>query len=128
MDTGLYVAAIGGLQKEDWLDAHSNNMANIYVPGFKRDFQVYELFAPSAQENIQASGQRLPISAFSKEELEAEDTTVLQNNLEMSNASIVEEMLSMITALRSYETHMKLIKEFDEITDKAVSLNREAGA
>ena len=92
MDTGLYVAATGGLQKVDWLDAHSNNMANI------------------------------------KEELEAEDTTVLQNNLEMSNVSIVEEMVSMITVLRSYETHMKLIKEFDEITDKAVSLNREAAA
>ena len=39
MDTGLYVAATGGLQKIDWLDAHSNNMANINVPGFKRDFQ-----------------------------------------------------------------------------------------
>ena len=58
------------------------------------------------------------------EELEAPGTTVLQGNLEMSNASIVEEMVSMITALRSYETHMKLIKGFDEITDKAVSLNR----
>ncbi|MBE9531639.1 MAG: flagellar hook-basal body protein [Proteobacteria bacterium] len=244
MDTGLYVAASGGLQKIDWLDAHSNNMANINVPGFKRDFQVYELFAAKAQEGTLNAGQGLPTNAFPKtvnvftdysqgqikstnnqydvalsgqgffavetegglrytrkgdfivnangelstkkgyavmgeagvikltsndvnidkkgvvteggkekgilkvvtfkepfalkkigeglyvplspdvEELETKNTTVLQGNLEMSNASIVEEMVSMITALRSYETHMKLIKGFDEITDKAVSLNR----
>lgn len=244
MDIGLYVAASGALKKMEWLDSHTNNIANINVPGFKKDFQVYEVYARAAQENALSSGDGLASNVFPKtvrvftdfsqgqlkdtkspfdvalsgegffavetgkgirytrkgdfvinsdkelvtkkgypvmgeagvikltstefaidkegivteagkevgklkvvtfekpfpltkmgeglymansaevKELEAENATVLQGYLELSNTTVVEEMVSMITALRSYETHMKVIKGFDEITDKAISLNR----
>jgi flagellar basal-body rod protein FlgG len=244
MDIGLYVAASGALKKMDWLDSHSNNIANINVPGFKKDYPIYEVHAKAAQESAVNSGESLPTNAFPKTVrvftdfsqgqlkdtkspydvalsgegffvvetteglrytrkgdfiinsdnelvtkkghpvmgeagvikltsaefmidkngivteagkeigklrvvtfgkpfpltkmgeglymsnsaetpgIEAEEATVLQGYLELSNATVVEEMVSMITALRSYETHMKVIKGFDEITDKAISLNR----
>ncbi len=244
MDIGLYVAASGALRKMEWMDTHTNNIANTNVPGFKKDFHIYEVHEGKAQESVLNAGGGLPGNAFPKtvgvftdfsqgqlketrspndlalsghgffavdtgngirytrkgdfiinsdnelitkqgypvmgeagvikltstdfmidkegivteagkeigtlkvvtfdrpfqlkkmgeglympsapqlDEIEATDVTVLQGYLEISNASVVEEMVAMITALRSYETHMKVIKGFDEIADKVIGLNR----
>ncbi len=55
-------------------------------------------------------------------ELPAEDSVVHHGHLEQSNAKAVEEMVKMITALRAYESNMKLIGSFDSITEKAITL------
>ncbi len=49
-------------------------------------------------------------------------TSVVQGHLEMSNVNAVHEMVSMINALRIYESQMKIMKGFDEITEKAIRL------
>ncbi len=50
------------------------------------------------------------------------NSSILQGHLEMSNVDAVKEMVSMITALRAYESHMRLIKAFDEMTENSIRL------
>lgn len=45
--------------------------------------------------------------------------TIQQNFLEMSNVSIVEEMVNMITTQRAYEVNSKMIKAADEMLSTA---------
>lgn len=46
---------------------------------------------------------------------------VVAGSLETSNVNAVEEMVNMITALRSYEACQKTIKSLDQILDKAIN-------
>ncbi|MCK5237627.1 MAG: flagellar basal-body rod protein FlgF [Deltaproteobacteria bacterium] len=55
-------------------------------------------------------------------EVASENATILQGRLESSNVSAVKEMVAMINALRAYESHMKLIKGFDDITGQAIKM------
>lgn len=48
------------------------------------------------------------------------DASLMPSSLEMSNVSAVEEMVSMINAIRAYESNMKLIQGFDEIAEKSI--------
>lgn len=50
------------------------------------------------------------------------DVSILQGNLEMSNINAIREMISMINGLRAYESQMKAVKGFDDITDSAIKL------
>lgn len=50
-----------------------------------------------------------------------ETTRVMQGKLESSNVSVVEEMVSMITALRAYEANQKVIQAMDQSLDKAIN-------
>jgi len=49
---------------------------------------------------------------------------IAQNILEMSNVSIVEEMVAMIVAQRAYETNSKAIQAADEMLQMANQLRR----
>lgn len=49
---------------------------------------------------------------------------IAQNTLEMSNVSVVEEMVSMIVAQRAYETNSKAIQAADEMLQMANQLRR----
>lgn len=49
---------------------------------------------------------------------------IAQNTLEMSNVSVVEEMVSMIVAQRAYETNSKAIQASDEMLQMANQLRR----
>ena len=51
----------------------------------------------------------------------SETTKVVPNSLETSNVNAVEEMVKMITAMRSYEACQKTIKSLDQILDKAIN-------
>lgn len=55
-------------------------------------------------------GQAIPASGLVK-----------QGYLEGSNASPVDEMVSMISAMRTYEANQKTVSAFDETLDKAVN-------
>lgn len=48
-------------------------------------------------------------------------SSVRQGFLETSNVSVVKEMVSMISVMRSYETNQKMLQAEDEATGKAVS-------
>ncbi len=50
--------------------------------------------------------------------------TILQNSLETSNVQIVEEMIKMITAQRSYETNSKAIQTADQMLSDANNLKQ----
>ncbi|MGB9588070.1 MAG: flagellar hook-basal body protein [Armatimonadota bacterium] len=50
-----------------------------------------------------------------------EVTRVMQGKLESSNVSVVEEMVSMITALRAYEANQKVIQAMDQSLDKVIN-------
>jgi flagellar basal-body rod protein FlgG len=244
MDRGLYVAASGEVAQSKRLDALSNNLANINVPGFKKDIQVFEVYLDklSAQSVEPGTVPRLPDKAFvhisevvtdftqgmlrktdvptdvallgdgffvvktengdrytrkgdfmvdaegtlltkdgypvgakvgvikltgsdfhidetgrvtdgsGKEvgqlevvdfekpyklskagnglyvaeegatPIEPTDARVVHGHIELANTSAVQEMITMITALRSYESQMKMIQTFDSVTEQAISL------
>ena len=50
--------------------------------------------------------------------------TISQGNLEMSNVSVVDEMVNMITAQRAYEINSKSIQAADEMLQLANNLKR----
>ncbi|MGD8944323.1 MAG: flagellar hook-basal body complex protein, partial [Desulfobacterales bacterium] len=50
--------------------------------------------------------------------------TLAQGFLEMSNVSVVDEMVNMITAQRAYETNSKVITTADEMLQLANNLKR----
>ncbi|MBL7202873.1 MAG: flagellar basal-body rod protein FlgG [Desulfobacteraceae bacterium] len=50
--------------------------------------------------------------------------TIAQGYLEMSNVSVVEEMVSMITAQRAYELNSKAVKTVDEMLQMANNIKR----
>jgi len=50
---------------------------------------------------------------------------ILQKYLEVSNVSIVEEMVNMISAQRAYELNSKSVQTADTILGSAVNLKRQ---
>lgn len=50
--------------------------------------------------------------------------TIAQGYLEMSNVSVVDEMVNMIVAQRAYETNSKTIQASDEMLQTATNLKR----
>ena len=51
------------------------------------------------------------------------DTQILAGYLEMSNISVVTEMVNMITLQRQYESNQKVITTYDDTLEQAVSQN-----
>ena len=50
--------------------------------------------------------------------------TIAQGFLEMSNVSVVDEMVNMITAQRAYEVNSKAIQTADEMLQTANNVKR----
>ena len=50
--------------------------------------------------------------------------TISQGFLEMSNVSVVDEMVNMITAQRAYETNSKVVQASDDMLQTANNLKR----
>ncbi|MDE7185504.1 MAG: flagellar hook-basal body protein, partial [Lachnospiraceae bacterium] len=57
-------------------------------------------------------------------EIEPENTEVFQGFLEMSNASVVKEMVNMITISRQYESNQKMLTTFDDTLEKTMTLSK----
>ncbi|HBV81829.1 MAG TPA: flagellar basal-body rod protein FlgF [Lachnospiraceae bacterium] len=55
---------------------------------------------------------------------DAEDAQIYQGYLEMSNASVVKEMVNMITISRQYESNQKMLTTFDESLEKSMVLSK----
>ncbi|MBO5031645.1 MAG: flagellar basal-body rod protein FlgF [Lachnospiraceae bacterium] len=54
---------------------------------------------------------------------DAQDAKIYQGYLEMSNASVVKEMVNMITISRQYESNQKMLTTFDETLEKSMTLS-----
>lgn len=61
-----------------------------------------------------------PSDASVKETKVNDNTEVEQGYIEVSNVNAVRAMTTMIEAMRSYETHAKMIQTMDEMTKKAI--------
>lgn len=57
-------------------------------------------------------------------EKEPENTEIFQGFLEMSNASVVKEMVNMITISRQYESNQKMLTTFDDTLEKTMTLSK----
>lgn len=55
---------------------------------------------------------------------DAENASVYQGYLEMSNANVVKEMVNMITISRQYEANQKMITTFDDTLEKSMQLSQ----
>ncbi len=55
---------------------------------------------------------------------DAEDAQIYKGYLEMSNASVVKEMVNMITISRQYESNQKMLTTFDESLEKSMALSK----
>lgn len=80
-------------------------------------------------QGLEARGQNLFVqTAASGVEIPMEGETrtslLRQHYLEMSNVSIVDEMVRMITAQRAYETNSRVIQTADEMMGMANNLRR----
>lgn len=62
----------------------------------------------------------IPSDARVKEAAVSPDTQVQQGYVEVSNVNAVTAMTTMIEAMRSYETHTKMIQTLDDMTKKAI--------
>jgi flagellar basal-body rod protein FlgG len=97
------------------IDGESINISpdgNIYVNGnIAGKLKLVKL------NNIQHVGSSL----FSGDEVGASKGEVLQGSLEMSNVNPIQEMVGIITALRQYETAQRVIKNFDDLSQRTVS-------
>lgn len=66
-------------------------------------------------------GETMWDAAEGAEVSDAVDVKVHQGYLEMSNISVVEEMVNMISISRQYESNQKLITAYDDTLDKSVN-------
>lgn len=97
------------------IEGKSVNIApdgNIYVNGnIAAKLKLINL------NNIEHAGDSL----FSGNEAGASKGEIIQGGIEMSNVNPIREMVGIITALRQYETAQKVIKSFEELSQRAVS-------
>lgn len=55
---------------------------------------------------------------------DADNAKIYQGYLEMSNASVVKEMVNMITISRQYESNQKMLTTFDDTLEKSMALSK----
>ena len=66
--------------------------------------------------------KRLDASTFSADKAgEASTSQVMQGYIESSNVEAIREMVKMMTVLREFESYQKIIRSFDEASDKVVN-------
>ncbi|MBF0328274.1 MAG: flagellar hook basal-body protein [Nitrospirae bacterium] len=63
-------------------------------------------------------------SLYSGEEAGVSDGEVVQGGLEMSNVNPVREMVGVMTALRQYDSSMKVISSFEDLSKRSLELAR----
>jgi flagellar basal-body rod protein FlgG len=56
-----------------------------------------------------------------QEEMEANNSQIVQGVLELSNVNPIEEMVNMVDSLRSYESCLKIVQSQDALNSKAVN-------
>lgn len=91
----------------------------VYVDGASRD--KIALVAFSDLNGLKKEGHALFKQESVQEEKEVPQSQVHQGTMELSNINIMEEMVRMIDALRSFEACRKIVQVQDEMDAKAVN-------
>jgi len=87
-------------------------------------------FSVDSKGNITSNGavvDKLKINGASDGKGQTVSTEVIGGSLEVSNVNTVEEMVSMLTALRAYEANQKSLMAIDETLDKAINQMGKTG-
>jgi len=91
----------------------------VYVDGASRDKIALVTF--SDLNGLKKEGHALFKQESVQEEKEVPQSQVHQGTMELSNINIMEEMVRMIDALRSFEACRKIVQVQDEMDAKAVN-------
>lgn len=91
----------------------------VYVDGANRDKIALVTFADL--KGLKKEGQSLFKLGSEQEEKEVSQSQVHQGTMELSNINIMEEMVRMIDALRSFQACHKIVQVQDEMDAKAVN-------
>lgn len=94
-------------------------VATIGIVDFE-DYNYLERFGENYFQTIEGAQEITP------EDAEA-NTQIRAGYLEMSNISVVTEMVNMITLQRQYESNQKVITTYDETLEQAVSQHGKLG-
>ena len=111
MDTALSV----GINRNGDVIQDGNLVATIGIVDFE-DYNYLERFGENYFQTIEGATE------LDRGETGV-DTQVLAGYLEMSNISVVTEMVNMITLQRQYESNQKVITTYDDTLEQAVSQN-----
>lgn len=87
-------------------------------------------FNVDSKGNIISNGavvDKIKIIGASDDKGQTIPTQVVGGSLEMSNVNTVEEMVSMITAMRAYEANQKTLTSMDQTLDKAINQMGKTG-
>jgi flagellar basal-body rod protein FlgG len=84
------------------------------------DGQVYYNFNIVDFENYQAM-EKVGDNLYSGENPIESQAVVKQNSLEKSNVNIINEMVNMMTVMRTFESNQKVVQSIDETLSKAVN-------
>lgn len=101
----------------------------ILVANRKDTSQVLQqlgIFDFADKENMRAAGnsQYVPKDPLNNPELKAQKFSVQQGAIELSNASVINEMINTIKVSRNYETLSSFVKEKSAQLTKAINLGR----
>jgi len=88
--------------------------------------QTIGIFDFSDKENLRSLGNAryVPTNPQINKELRAEKFSVQQGAIEQSNASVINEMVSMINVSRCYETMSKFMKQEGDLLTTTINLSR----
>jgi len=90
-----------------------NNLSLDGKPTYKLEMADFDNY-----QNLKKIGDNLYSGATPNKN---QNIAVIQNNLERSNVNVTNEMINMMTVMRSYESNQKVIAAVDETLDKAVN-------
>lgn len=96
-----------------------NNQGQIFLD--ELEAETINLVDFENYEQLSKIGNNLYQAEDGIEEIEAEQSSIMQGYLEGSNVNVVEEMASMIEVTRAYESNQKVIQTIDNSLDKAVN-------
>jgi flagellar basal-body rod protein FlgF len=82
--------------------------------------QIVVVNFPNPQELLPEGHNLLVAGPRAGEEVDAENTQVLQGNIEMSNVDLVTESVALIDLNRRYESYLKLLETFVTADRKVV--------
>lgn len=113
MDTALPIS----ISRNGTIIQDGNEVATIGIADFE-DYNYLERFGENYFQPVEGATE------LDRENTElAINTQIHQGYLEMSNISVVTEMVNMITLQRQYESNQKVITTYDETLEQAVNQN-----
>lgn len=113
MDTALPIS----INRNGTIIQDGNEVATIGIADFE-DYNYLERFGENYFQPVEGATELDRANT----DLEI-DTQIHQGYLEMSNISVVTEMVNMITLQRQYESNQKVITTYDETLEQAVNQN-----